>query len=104
MNTIVDDGRGQEEYVRQILEAYRKTPGTMGTRCTGGLAVLTVHSPAERAGLRSGFVGATQQLQRSHASPFSNFSVGDLTEIPGWAPGERRLHLPVGRQDLPDRA
>jgi len=27
----VDDGRGQEEYIRQILEAYRKTPGTMGT-------------------------------------------------------------------------
>jgi len=28
---MVDDGRGQEEYVRQVLEAYRKTPGTMGT-------------------------------------------------------------------------
>jgi len=27
----MDDGRGQEEYVRQLLEAYRKTPGTMGT-------------------------------------------------------------------------
>jgi hypothetical protein len=26
----MDDG-GQEEYVRQVLEAYRKTPGTMGT-------------------------------------------------------------------------
>ena len=26
-----DDSRGQEEYVRQVLEAYRKTPGTMGT-------------------------------------------------------------------------
>jgi len=25
----VDDG--QEEYIRQVLEAYRKTPGTMGT-------------------------------------------------------------------------
>jgi hypothetical protein len=24
----MEDGRGQEEYVRQILEAYRKTPGT----------------------------------------------------------------------------
>ena len=28
---IVDDGHGQEEYIRQVLEAYRKTPGTMGT-------------------------------------------------------------------------
>jgi hypothetical protein len=27
----VDDGCGQEEYIRQVLEAYRKTPGTMGT-------------------------------------------------------------------------
>jgi hypothetical protein len=25
------DGSGQEEYVRQVLEAYRKTPGTTGT-------------------------------------------------------------------------
>ena len=28
---MVDDGRGQEEYIRQVLEAYRKTQGTMGT-------------------------------------------------------------------------
>ncbi len=27
----MDDGRGQEEYIRQVLEAYRKTPGTTGT-------------------------------------------------------------------------
>ena len=27
----MDHSRGQEEYVRQVLEAYRKTPGTMGT-------------------------------------------------------------------------
>ena len=27
----MDDGRGQEEYIRQVLEAYRETPGTMGT-------------------------------------------------------------------------
>jgi hypothetical protein len=27
----VDDGHSQEEYLRQVLEAYRKTPGTMGT-------------------------------------------------------------------------
>src|SRR2546425_10573504 len=29
-STIMDDGRGQKEYIRQVLEAYRKTPGTMG--------------------------------------------------------------------------
>ena len=27
----MDDGRSQEEYIRQILEAYRQTSGTMGT-------------------------------------------------------------------------
>jgi hypothetical protein len=26
-----DDGCGQEEYIRHILEAYRQTPGTAGT-------------------------------------------------------------------------
>ena len=28
---LVDEGRSQEEYIRHVLEAYRKTPGTMGT-------------------------------------------------------------------------
>jgi len=27
----MDTGFHEEEYVRQVLEAYRKTPGTMGT-------------------------------------------------------------------------
>jgi hypothetical protein len=27
----MDAGLSQEEYIRQVLEAYRKTPGTMGT-------------------------------------------------------------------------
>ena len=27
----MDSGLSQEEYIRQVLEAYRKTPGTMGT-------------------------------------------------------------------------
>ena len=27
----MDHGLGQEEYVRQVLDAYRKTPGTIGT-------------------------------------------------------------------------
>jgi len=25
------NSRGHEEYIRRVLEAYRKTPGTMGT-------------------------------------------------------------------------
>jgi hypothetical protein len=28
---MTDDGRGPEEYIRQVLEAYRKTPGSTGT-------------------------------------------------------------------------
>jgi hypothetical protein len=27
----MDSGLSQEEYIRRVLEAYRKTPGTMGT-------------------------------------------------------------------------
>jgi hypothetical protein len=27
----MDEAHGQEEYVREVLEAYRNTPGTMGT-------------------------------------------------------------------------
>lgn len=27
----MEDRGGQEEYVRQVLEAYRRTPGTQGT-------------------------------------------------------------------------
>lgn len=27
----MDNGLSQEEYIRQVLEAYRKTPGTTGT-------------------------------------------------------------------------
>src|ERR1700728_1055861 len=27
----MDDGASQEEFIRRVLEAYRKTPGTMGT-------------------------------------------------------------------------
>lgn len=27
----MNDGGAQDQYIRQVLEAYRKTPGTMGT-------------------------------------------------------------------------
>jgi hypothetical protein len=27
----VDEGSGQQEYIRLVLDGYRKTPGTMGT-------------------------------------------------------------------------
>jgi hypothetical protein len=51
----VNDGHRQEEYIRQVLEAYRKTPGTMGTirradrmlaaqLCQRGLAVSVIEN------------------------------------------------------------
>ena len=27
----MDDSRGQQEYIQQVLQAYRITPGTLGT-------------------------------------------------------------------------
>jgi hypothetical protein len=52
---IVDNGHGQDEYIRQVLEAYRKTPGTMGTvrradrmmaaqLCQRGVAVTVIEN------------------------------------------------------------
>ena len=51
----MDDGRGQGEYIRRVLEAYRKTPGTMGTvrrvdrivaaqLCQRGVAVTAIEN------------------------------------------------------------
>ena len=51
----MDDDCGQQEYIRQVLEAYRKTPGTMGTvrradrmlaaqLCQRGVAVSVVEN------------------------------------------------------------
>jgi hypothetical protein len=37
---------GQEEYIRQVLEAYRKTPGTMGTVRSPGRALAGTSSIA----------------------------------------------------------
>ncbi len=40
----MDDDIGLEEYVRRVLEAYRKTPGTMGTvRRPDGVLAAQLH-------------------------------------------------------------
>ena len=40
----MDDGRGQDEYMNRVLEAYRKTPGTMGTvRCADQALVAQLY-------------------------------------------------------------
>jgi hypothetical protein len=59
----VDDGHRQEEYIQQVLEAYRKTPGTMGTirradrmlaaqLCQRGLAVSVIENALVLAAAR----------------------------------------------------
>jgi hypothetical protein len=59
----VDDARGQEEYIRQVVEAYRKTPGTMGTvrradrmlaaqLCQRGVAVTVIENAFVLAAVR----------------------------------------------------
>jgi len=63
----MDDGRGQEEYVRQVLEAYRKTPGTMGTvrRADRMLAVQLYQRGVAVSIVESAFVlAATRRLVR----------------------------------------
>jgi hypothetical protein len=68
----MDDGRGQEEYIRQVLEAYRKTPGTMGTvpprRPAAGGA--TASARTLREGDRNALVlAATRRLIRPADAP-----------------------------------
>src|SRR5436309_8821148 len=60
----MDDGRTQEEYVRQVLEAYRKTPGTLGSirrpdrvlaaqLCQRGISVSLIENAFVLAAARS---------------------------------------------------
>jgi hypothetical protein len=59
----MDDALSQEEYVRRVLEAYRKTPGTMGTvrradrllaaqLCQRGLSVKVIENALVLAATR----------------------------------------------------
>jgi hypothetical protein len=63
----MDDGRGQEAYVRQVLDAYRKTPGTMGTvrRADRMLAVQLYQRRVAVSIIENAFVlAATRRLMR----------------------------------------
>ena len=64
---------GQEEYVRQVLEAYRKTPGTMGTvrRADRLLAAQLYERGISVSVIENAFVlAATRRLVRpADASP-----------------------------------
>jgi|SRR5882724_1599036 len=63
----MDHGCGQEEYVRQVLEAYRKTPGTMGTvrRADRKLAVQLYQRGVAASVIENAFVlAAARRLIR----------------------------------------
>jgi hypothetical protein len=68
----MDDGSSQKEFIRRVLEAYRKTPGTMGTirrpdrevalqLCQRGISVSVVENAFVLA--------ATRRLMRPANAP-----------------------------------
>ena len=68
----MDDGCGQEEYIHQILEAYRKTPGTMGTvrHPDRVLAAQLYQRGISASVIENAFVlAATRRLIRSTNAP-----------------------------------
>ena len=70
--TILDDGRGQQEYIHQVLEAYRNTPGTMGTvrRPDRVLAAQLYQRGVSMSMIENAFVlAATRRLMRPAEAP-----------------------------------
>jgi hypothetical protein len=68
----MDDGAIQREYVRLVLEAYRKTPGTMGTvrRSDRALAVQLYQRGISVSVIENAFVlAATRRLTRPTNAP-----------------------------------
>lgn len=68
----MDNGRGQEAYIRHLLEAYRKTPGTMGTvrRADRMLAAQLYQRGVSVTVIENAFVlAATRRLMRPADAP-----------------------------------
>jgi hypothetical protein len=68
----MEDGCGQEEYFRRVLEAYRKTPGTMGTvrRPDRVLAAQLYQRGVSVSVIENAFVlAATRRLVRPENAP-----------------------------------
>src|SRR5450755_444094 len=68
----MDDGQGQQEYIRQVLAAYRKTPGTMGTvrRPDRVLAAQLYQRGVSVSVIENAFVlAATRRLVRPENAP-----------------------------------
>jgi hypothetical protein len=68
----MDDGASQEEYIRRVLEAYRKTPGTMGTirRPDRVVALQLCQHGISLSVIENAFVlAATRRLMRPADAP-----------------------------------
>jgi hypothetical protein len=68
----MDDDRSQEEFIRRILEAFRKTPGTMGTvrRTDRVLAAQLYQRGIPVSVIENAFVlAATRRLMRPADAP-----------------------------------
>jgi len=68
----MDHGRDQEEYIRQVLEAYRKTPSTVGTvrRPDRVLATQLFQRGVSVSVIENAFVlAATRRLMRPIDAP-----------------------------------
>jgi hypothetical protein len=92
----MDDGHGQEEYIRQVLEAYRKTPGTMGTvrRPDRMLAAQLYQRGLAVSVIENAFVlAATRRLTRPADAP----PLGTIRSLAYFLPViEEVLELRVG--------
>jgi hypothetical protein len=81
----MDDGRSQEDYARQVLEAYRKTPGTMGTvrRADRMLAAQLYQRGVAVSVIENAFVlAATRHLMRPADAP----SLGTIRSLAYFLP------------------
>lgn len=68
----MDDGRSQEEFIRRVLEAYRKTPGTTGSirRPDRVLAAQLYQRGISASVIENAFVlAATRRLMRPANAP-----------------------------------
>ncbi len=68
----MDDDRSQEQFIRQVLEAYRKTPGTMRTirRTDRVLAAQLYQRGISASVIENAFVlAATRRLMRPTDAP-----------------------------------
>ncbi|MBL8217963.1 MAG: hypothetical protein JNL62_01975 [Bryobacterales bacterium] len=92
----MDTGPSQEEYLRQVLEAYRTTPGTMGTvrRADRMLAEQLYHRGLSLNVIRNALVlAATRRLIRPPDAP----PLGTIRSLAYFLPViEEVLQLRVG--------